>query len=232
MNNQITPKATPSHLKLPHWVWLIVFLSLLTSLHTPLPAAGQVEALYKIDLPTPVNSGAYGKQVAILPNGNIVVADPAYSTASVTNVGAVYLYDGETLGLISVLTGSHINDFVGGSGSDTGGITVLSSGDFVVSSPAWDGTRGAVTQVNGTTGLSGVVSSVNSLIGSYDCDTVGQGGITELPNGNYLVYSPLWGGGPECPGWQGAVTWVDRVTGATGEVGAGNSLIEVRHYWK
>lgn len=164
---------------------IILLLALLLS---PLPAAGQVGTLYKTDLPTPANSGTFGKQVVVLPNGNIVVADPAFGTASASNAGAVYQQDGETLGLISVLTGSHANDAVGsGDPLFTGpypvrGIPVLSSRDFVVISPDWNGTRGAVTQVNGTTGLSGVVSEANSLVGSASRDMVGLNGITELPN--------------------------------------------------
>jgi len=36
-------------------------------------------------------------------------------------------------------------------------------------------------------GLHGVISVTNSLVGSTATDLVGNGGITVLPNGNYVV---------------------------------------------
>jgi hypothetical protein len=92
------------------------------------------------------------------------------------------------------LVGSSSNDQVGSSG-----ITVLSSGNYVVRSLNWNGTRGAVTWGSGTAGVSGAVSEANSLVGSSPNDQVGSGtnstsGITQLSNGNYLVDSPNWDG--------------------------------------
>lgn len=43
---------------------------------------------------------------------------------------------------------------------------------------------GAVTWGNGQTGISGVVSSANSLVGSTGIDLVGFRGVTALSNGN------------------------------------------------
>src|SRR4051794_35576249 len=74
----------------------------------------------QIDVPGPVGSGAFGSQVYVLPNGNFVVTDPSFDLTEPTpanDVGAVYLYDGVTLALITRLTGSMPNDRVG-----TGGI--------------------------------------------------------------------------------------------------------------
>ena len=51
----------------------------------------------------PTGSGQFGATVTVLPNGNFVVTDPTYSTPGVTNAGAVYLYDGATLHVISTL---------------------------------------------------------------------------------------------------------------------------------
>src|SRR5262249_32269869 len=93
-----------------------------------------------------------------------------------------------------------------------------SNGNYVVDSPDWNHNRGAVTWGNGTTGASGVVSASNSLVGSTggtngdqvgDGDGRGNGGITALSNGNYLVVSPIWNSG------RGAVTWASGSSGAT-----------------
>ncbi len=188
-------------------------------------ASAQGQTIYPTDIPGPAGSGAFGRQVAVLANGNIVVADPDYSTPTASKVGAVYLYDGATLALISVLTGSQENDRVG-SGGPYGppGITPLSNGNFVVSSPGWNLYRGAVTWGSGVAGVSGVVSADNSLVGSYGTsgggDQVGSG-LVALSNGNYVVLSPVWGNAQRL----GAATWANGATGITGTVSAANSLI-------
>src|SRR5262245_34995431 len=82
------------------------------------------------DLVGPPGSGAFGTRVTVLPNGNYLVTDPEYDIPAtsqsqlVANVGAVYLYHGVTLQLISVLTGSFPDDRVG---SD--GVVVLGNGN-------------------------------------------------------------------------------------------------------
>src|SRR5262249_42263301 len=96
---------------------------------------------------------------------------------------------------------------------------VLSSGNYLVQSVNWNGTRGAVTWVDGNTGLSGTLSQANSLVGSNPNDQVGSELITLLSNGNYLVRSPLWNGA------RGAATWGDGATGGRGAVSAANSLV-------
>ncbi|MEI2691131.1 MAG: hypothetical protein V9H69_16045 [Anaerolineae bacterium] len=134
----------------------------------------------------------------MLANGNIVVADPDYRTPTAGSVGAVYLYDGDTLALISVLTGSQANDRVGGYACGqtcAAPTTVLSNGLFLVNSSDWHGGRGALTWMNGATGLSGIVSAQNSLVGrAFSTDLV-DGIVLALPNDNYVALSPLWGGG-------------------------------------
>ncbi len=181
----------------------------------------------QIDIAGPSGSGAFGTAVAVLPNGNIVVTDP---NAGTSNQGAVYLYSPRGT-LISTLNGSTANDHVGlgyttsdGNGNDViVAITVLTSGNFVVSSPNWNNNAGAVTWMNGNTGLSGVVSAANSLIGSSANDYVGStlggsAGVTELNNGNYIVLSPQWNA-------TGATTWANGTTGVSGPVSAANSLV-------
>ena len=57
------------------------------------------------------------------------------------------------------------------------GVTALSNGNYVVSSPDWTNgaaaDAGAVTWGSGTAGVSGPVSATNSLVGSTADDSVG-----------------------------------------------------------
>src|SRR5262249_17974219 len=107
-------------------------------------------------------------------------------------------------------------------GSD---FTSLGNGNYVVSSPGWNSTRGAVTWGDSRTGVSGVVSGANSLIGSNPGDSVGSCGlpscitVTTLSNGNYVVRRPLGDGG------RGAATWGDGRIGVRGTISDTNSLV-------
>lgn len=170
------------------------------------------------DIVGPAGSGAFGTAVAVLPNGNIVVTDPLYDAPGpVADVGAVYLYS-PTGTLISTLNGSSANDLVGNAG-----VTVLSNGNYVVVSIAWGTTDvGAVTWGHSSTGVTGVVSALNSLVGGTAFDMVGSGGVTALSNGNYVVRSTLWNGAASDVG---AVTLCDGATGRTGLVSSANSLV-------
>ncbi|MFY7866281.1 hypothetical protein, partial [Roseateles sp.] len=105
---------------------------------------------------------------------------------------------------INSLVGSQTNDYVG-----SYGITALSNGNYVVRSSNWangsNANAGAVTWGSGSTGISGVVSSSNSLVGSQAEDRVGSDDITALSNGNYVVSSSSWDSGGIANA--GAVTW-------------------------
>ncbi len=176
----------------------------------------------------PAGSGSFGSRIIHLSNGNFVVTDFSYDEGSVQNVGAVYLYSGTTFTVISVLKGSTAEDGVGS-------VTPLPNGNFVVVSPFWDnGTAvdaGAVTLVNGITGLNGVVSPANSLVGSKTDDQVGRIsifdlGVIALPNSNFVVLSPNWDNGSIVN--VGAATWGSGTSGVTGSVSISNSLIGKR----
>jgi len=175
--------------------------------------------------------------ITVLPNGNYVVASPAWSTSSVLAVGAVTLVSGSTglaltggSGTISAsnsLTGSQFRDEVGLSGT-----TLLPNGNYIVNSPNWAngsaGSAGAVTRVSGSTGLalanaSGTVSTSNSFTGSQANDQVGSGGITLLANGNFVVDSPNWIAFSEI---LGAVTLVKGATGLALADGAGTPAFD------
>lgn len=182
----------------------------------------------RFDLPVPPGSGAFGTSVTVLPNGNFVVTDPGYDLpGGVANVGAVYLYS--PLGVqISKLTGSSSDDAVG-----SGRVVVVGDGNFVVCSPEWAygvgaHDAGAVTWGSGSTGVSGVVSAQNSLVGDKANDFVGQAGtsagsITVLSNGSYVVGSPQWGN--DTVPRAGAVTWGDGNSGVKGIVSPANSMV-------
>ena len=171
--------------------------------------------------PSPSVGNGFGTHIVPLASGNVVVTAP-YDDSGATNAGAVYLFNGSTGVLISTLKGSQPNDQVGGSG-----VTALTKGNFVVSSPDWANgaatNAGAVTWGNGTTGVKGVVSTANSLVGSQTSDYVGSGHVTALSNGNYVVRSSSWANGTATDA--GAVTWGNGTTGVKGVVSAANSLV-------
>ena len=177
--------------------------------------------LFEFEDPNPNAGNEFGYQVVVLSTGNVVVTSP-YDDALAEDAGAVYLFDGSDGTLISELIGSTANDCVG-----CGGVTVLANGNYVVDSHEWDnGTvtdAGAVTWGDGTTGITGIVAEGNSLVGSHAGDLVGNGGVTALTNGNYVVGSYVWDNGTVTDA--GAVTWGDGTTGITGIVAEGNSLV-------
>ncbi|MDB6140526.1 MAG: filamentous hemagglutinin N-terminal protein, partial [Verrucomicrobiaceae bacterium] len=174
-----------------------------------------------LKIASPARSASFGSKLTLLPNGNMVVIDSGYSlSTTTTRVGAVYLYDTNAV-LISTLTGSTAGDKVG-----SGGITVLTNGNFVISSPEWHSgaaaSAGAVTWCSASSGLNGNVSAANSLLGGTASDRVGAS-VIALPGGNYLSVCSSWLNGQASP--LGAVTWCDGTTGITGAVSAANSLV-------
>jgi len=175
-----------------------------------------------ITLPKPPGSVSFGTYLTVLPNGNYVVSDPDFGEAGLTKIGAVYLYDGSTNAIISILKGSSINEQVGGIG-----VTVLSNGNFVILSPNWNngtyGGVGAATWASAVTGVSGTANSSNSIVGSHPFtngfnEAVGRGCIP-LTNGNYVIISDHWFGN------RGAVTWGNGTTGTSGVVSSSNSIV-------
>lgn len=169
---------------------------------------------------------------------NRIVFRSPYDSTTASKAGAVRLYNSQTGALISTLTGSNANDFVGGLP-----IVSLGNGNFVVRSQAWTNSQtspavtkssdvttglGAVTFVNGTTGLNGVVGSANSLVGSSAGDRVGFGGanavaVKVLTNGNYVVSTPTWKNGTYTNA--GAVTWGSGSLGVSGSISSANSFV-------
>ncbi len=156
------------------------------------------------------SGGGYNNLFKVLSGGNFIVANDNRTIGGQASAGAVYLYNGTSYALISALTGSNSGDHIGY------GITLLTDGNFVTFSPDWNSNRGAVTWVNGLTGLTATVSASNSLVGNSTGDYVSVSGVTALLSGGYFVGSSSWNGG------RGAATWGNGAL--TGTVGSSNSL--------
>lgn len=188
-------------------------------------SATQVSAMQSV-IHGPAGSGAFGRKVTVLQNGNFVVVDPDATSGK----GAVYLYT-PAGALLGTLSGGTAGDHVG-----NGGIIVLGNGKFVVSSPNWANgaaaSAGAVTWIDGALGLTATVSPDNSLVGSSANDHVGQAefvqGITLLKNGNVVIVSPDWSDGASAS--VGAATWANGAAGLTGPITVANSLIGTDTY--
>ncbi len=163
--------------------------------------------------PHPAPGGSFGFGVTALGNGNVVVTNPNDDFGA-GQAGAVYLFDGLSGAVLGALVGSHLNDAVGRQS-----ITPLANGNYLVPTPTWNDDRGAMTWASATRGISGLVSDVNSLVGSDPGDRVGYDRATPLSNGNYVVDSSCWNSS------RGAVTWGNGTTGITGTVSATNSLV-------
>ncbi len=187
----------------------------------PAPAAAPQTPAAQVDIVGPVGSGMFGIGVAVLPNGNFLVADPEYDKDSLVDVGAVYLYDGRTQALISALTGATAGDQVG-----LGGYVVLKDGSYLIISPYWSlpgaARVGALTHCSATQGCTSV-SAANSLIGSTANDQVGYEDVIALDDGGYIAISPNWDNQGMVNA--GAVTWCLSVEACNGPVSTSNSLV-------
>ena len=173
-----------------------------------------------------------GGGIVELPSGNYVVLSPSWSTATKSDVGAATWVSGSS-GLTGALSAS--NSLIGSNNYDavgSGGVVVLSNGNYVVRSPSWNASSsvteaGAVTWGSGSTGVKGVVAASNSLVGSSAQDFVGSSGVLALSNGNYVVLSSSWSYNASTQN-VGAATWGNGSSGLTGVVGASNSLTGAR----
>lgn len=158
-----------------------------------------------------------GDLVYALPNGNFVAVSYYCSgeRGAATWINGISGLSGEVSPANSLM-GTSYPDRVGG-----GGVTILSNGNYVVSSPQWSGSTGAVTWCSAATGRVGTISTGNSLVGQQSNDAVGK--VTALPNGNYVVVSRMWSNGTKY--YLGAVTLGNGNIGTFGTVNIANSLI-------
>ncbi len=176
-----------------------------------------------------------GGSVTVLTDGNYVIQNPFWRNAAGARVGAVTWGSG-----VSGVSGarSAANSLVGSKEGDsfirepipaspngfvevpTQSVTVLSNGNYTVSTPNWDdGTvvdATALTWGDGTKGVSGVIAATNSLTGAFDSFERSPP-VTPLVSGNFVIRGNR------------GFTWVDGTKGITGKavdtVTATNSLI-------
>ena len=160
--------------------------------------------------------------VTALSNGNYVVASPNWDNGAIVDAGAATWGDGGS-GVTGPVSAS--NSLVGTTAHDVvsiDGITVLTNGNYVVTSSAWKNggvsAVGAATWGNGNNGVVGPVSASNSLVG-----TLVGASATALTNGNFVVASPNWNNGAASTA--GAATWGDGSSGIKGPISASNSLV-------
>lgn len=178
-----------------------------------------------------------GQAVTALTNGNYVVDNSLWKNVTLSGAGSATWGNGTT-GVTGVVSAS--NSLVGGKAGDLVGYTIaLSNGNYLVMASQCDnGTivdAGAITWGDGSTGVKGVVSTANSLMGSTANDLLGRHaispggadfilpGIYELSNGNYIVQSTKCNNGAIVDA--GAVTWGSGTTGVRGAISSANSLM-------
>jgi hypothetical protein len=159
-------------------------------------------------------------KIVVLANGNYLLTNPNWRNGSLSNAGMVAWASGES-GLSGEISSS--NALVGSSADERVGffgVEPLANGNYIVSTLNWNnGTErmGAVTWGSGRSGVSGVISPDNSVVGGV----VSIGGT--LTNGNYVVIDVAWGRGAQY--YFGAVMWADGTVGATGFMTAENAMI-------
>jgi hypothetical protein len=179
-----------------------------------------------------------GNSAEVLPNGNYVVLSMVWDNGGAADAGAA-TWCSAAAGCTGPV--SEANSLVGNNtGDNVGyyGVVALTNGNFVVRSHNWENYMiaehaGAVTWCSGTMGCSGVVSPSNSLVGDWTDDYVGRGGVTPLPNGDYVVQSPNWELLHEVGIYnfnQGASTWCNGTTGCVGGISESNSLVGSQPY--
>lgn len=155
--------------------------------------------------------------VVALSNGNYVVGSPGWSDGVNSKVGAVTWGNGAT-GISGRATTS--NSLVGSANYDHVGIAhALSNGNYVVTSPGWNGAMGAVTWGSGGGGPTGPITALNSFIGSSHGDYLGMEGVQVFPDGNYAIISQHWNQG------RGAITFGRGDALLLGTVTTNNSVI-------
>jgi hypothetical protein len=176
-----------------------------------------------------------GRMIA-LSNGNYVVGSYNWDNGTVVNAGAATWMNGATGKDVNGATGpvSSSNSLVGSQTDDYVGVFIQKSnnGYYLVFNYEWDNgsvvDAGAATWINGDTGLdmlglTGVVSSNNSLVGSQQYDGIGCCYAKFLSNGNYVLANYQWHNGAVFEA--GAATWGNGSSGTAGVIGSNNSLV-------
>jgi hypothetical protein len=186
------------------------------------PAVGVVDAMNSLVGGTAGDQ--VGSSVQNLFNGKTLVRSPGWSA----NRGAVTWFDNlsGTFGVVDA-TNSLVGSTPGtpATGDRIGANSHQDLGNLIaLRAPNWNNgaatLAGAVTFADKFSGVTGVVSAANSLVGSTANDRVGNSSLSSLGNGNYYLATSTWNGSA------GAVTFVDPTAAPlTGSIGAGNSLV-------
>ena len=172
-----------------------------------------------------------GAQVNVLANGNYVVV--AYNWNGIRGAVRLCNWNQPCIGEMNEsnsLVGTSPNDRVGG-GNNLTGVIEVNNTHFVVSSPNWNGDRGAATLINSNSGLTGPVGPQNSLVGSSPLDLISNGdftpqppvfGTTDLGYGLLQIYSPAFANPEHADA--GAITFGSINIPPVGEINASNSI--------
>lgn len=170
------------------------------------------------------NSSDYvGRNGLALANGNYITYGKYYGNFQ----GHITWIDGTTGSLTggpmkSVGTIDASNSIIGANANDRLGESAVAfdNGTALVLSPNWNGNRGAITKLDGVSGLGGItLDSTNSVIGNNANDFVGELVETSSDNTLAVVVSSNYDGA------RGAITPVYEGDTLTGTLSATNSLI-------
>ena len=179
------------------------------------------------------NDNVGNVSVTALANGNYVVCSWLWDNPSPAraNVGAATWGNG-TMGIVGAISAA--NSLIGSTENDSVGLfgaRALTNGNYVVVSPEWNNPSpvtesvGAATWGNGATGIVGTISASNSLIGSAANDSAGEGDVTALANGHYVVHNDDWDNPSPATSNAGAKTLGNGNTGTSGIITNANSVL-------
>ena len=157
------------------------------------------------------NAGVYETR-----NGNFLIHSKDYVFPKVAEKGAL-TFIARSRGSTGTISA---RDSLVGVGN--GRVTILSNGDYVYSNAFWNENAGFVTIGDGDKGISGNVTSTNSLFGQAGDLTGFQ--VYELNNQSVVITSPSW------RGERGAVTVTSKSAPVTGFVSETNSMVGEHEY--
>jgi hypothetical protein len=187
-----------------------------------------------------INDTVGQNPVLALSNGNYVVSAPLWDcqvglgcASTVVDAGASVWASG-TASTSKIISAS--NSLIGTTASDQVGLAYeLKNSNYVIVTSTWDSPAsvadvGAATWANGSTGVTGAISTSNSMVGTNTNDKVGSDGVLALSNGNYVVSSSKWNcatnvGCESSVTAVGAATWADGSQTTSGAVQLSNSIV-------
>ncbi|MBL4786956.1 MAG: hypothetical protein JKY49_16200 [Cohaesibacteraceae bacterium] len=175
--------------------------------------------------------GGYHEPIQILGNGYAAITSEKWDEKR----GAVTVFK-LSEGISGKITKN--NSFIGKTKGDQvgfGGVQALGEDFVAISSPRWGDSYGAVTVFKNSAGISGEISSQNSLVGSHKNDVVGAGFLFIYPDGSQRVKSAIQYLGNGFTAitsrhWhkvRGAVTIIENSNPVTGPISNKNSFVGV-----